>query len=112
VTLSWGCRLLEIEHMTSLWRARRLWLALGLALACGAAGPASAQFLQPYFHGYRYELPPDDEELPRYGSRRAVARILGRAGFELVSAGPPRRRGRGDRRQQARWSGAFLHRPL
>jgi hypothetical protein len=77
--------------MSSLWRSRRLRLAFGLALACGAAGPASAQFLQPYFHGYRDDLPPDDDELPHYGSRRAIARIIGRAGYELV--GPLGRRG-------------------
>ncbi|GLI93007.1 hypothetical protein [Methylocystis echinoides] len=80
-----------IAHISSLWRSRRLRLAFGLALACGAAGPASAQFLQPYFHGYRDDLPPDDDELPRYGSRRAIARILGRAGYALV--GPLGRRG-------------------
>lgn len=77
--------------MFSLGRNRRLRLAFGLALACGAAGPACAQFLQPYFHGYRDDLPPDDDELPRYGSRRAIARILGRAGYALV--GPLGRRG-------------------
>ncbi len=77
------------------WRKRVRPLGLGFLLFCGADlvgadPPAQAQFFfEPFFRGGRYDLPP--EEAPRYASRRAVARILARAGYELV--GPLGRRG-------------------
>ncbi len=78
--------------MASVWRKGRLPHALGLALASGAAAPATAQFFfRPFYQSWRYELPPDDEDIPRYASRRAVARIMAREGYELV--GPLGRRG-------------------
>lgn len=78
--------------MSSAWRRWRKPIALGLLLACGAADAAWAQFFfRPFFHSWRYGLPPDEAEIPRYASRRAVARILARVGFELV--GPLARRG-------------------
>jgi hypothetical protein len=71
-------------------------MALGLALACAAGAEAAmAQvFFQPFVHTFRYDLPPDDDDFddrPRFASRRAVARILAREGFQLV--GPLGRRG-------------------
>lgn len=80
--------------ISSRWRRRGPPFALGLALAIGGIGDAAkAQFyFRPFFHTYRYDLPPEDvEEAPRYASRRAVARILAREGFRLV--GPLGRRG-------------------
>ncbi len=78
--------------MSSAWRRRPKAFALALLLACVAAEAATAQFyFQPFFHTWRYDLPPDAEDAPRYASRRAVARILARAGHELV--GPLGRRG-------------------
>lgn len=78
--------------MASVWRKGRLPLAVGLALATAAVAPATAQFFfRPYYQTWRYELPPDEEDMPRYASRRAVARIMAREGYELV--GPLGRRG-------------------
>lgn len=78
--------------MSSDWRKWGAPLALGLALACGAAETATAQFFfQPFARSWRYDLPPDEDEVPRYASRGAVARILAREGYELV--GPLGRRG-------------------
>ncbi|WP_363348137.1 hypothetical protein [Methylocystis echinoides] len=78
--------------MSSAWPKWRKPLALGLLLAVGVADAATAQFFfRPYFHSWRYDFPPDEDDLPRYGSRRAVARILAGAGYELV--GPLGRRG-------------------
>lgn len=78
--------------MSSAWRKWRKALAVGLALACGAAETATAQFFfRPFAYSYRYDLPPDDDNAPRYASRRAVARILAQQGYEL--AGPLGRRG-------------------
>jgi hypothetical protein len=70
--------------------------ALGLALAAFAAADAArAQFyFRPFVHTWRYELPPDDDDMddaPRFASRRAAARILAREGYQLV--GPLGRRG-------------------
>jgi len=76
---------------------RRSWqaqLALGLALACGAAPEAAVAqlFFRPFAYTYRYEIPPDDfDEAPRFASRRAVGRILAREGYQLV--GPLGQRG-------------------
>ncbi len=78
--------------MASVWRKGRLPFAFGLLAACLAAAPATAQFFfRPFYQTWRYELPPEEEDLPRYASRRAVARIMARAGYELV--GPLGRRG-------------------
>jgi hypothetical protein len=82
--------------MSSAWRKWRSPLALGAALACLAGDAAMAQFyFRPFAYTYRYELPPPDEDDdfdgPRFASRRAVARILAREGFQLV--GPLGRRG-------------------
>jgi hypothetical protein len=67
-------------------------LIFGLAIAAGGAGPAAAQFFfQPFFQSWRYDLPGTEEEIPQYGSRRAVARILAREGYTLM--GPLGRRG-------------------
>lgn len=81
--------------MSSAWRKWRAPLALGFALVCGlSADAAMAQFyFRPFAYSFRYDLPPDDDDFegPRFASRRAVARILAREGFELV--GPLGRRG-------------------
>ncbi len=78
--------------MSSAWPKWPKPLALGFLLACGAANAATGQFFfQPFFHTWRYELPPNDDDVPRYASRRAVAQILANAGYELV--GPLGRRG-------------------
>lgn len=80
--------------MSSAWRNWRTKLAFGLALASMAGDAAMAQFyFRPFAYSYRYELPPDDDDFdgPRYASRRSVARILSREGFQLV--GPLGRRG-------------------
>lgn len=75
----------------STWRKWRAPLALGLALA-GGADAAQAQFyFRPFAYAYRYELPPEEDEAPRFASRRAVARILAREGYRLV--GPLGQRG-------------------
>lgn len=84
--------------MSSAWRKWRAPLALGFALVCGiGADAAMAQFyFRPFAYSYRYDLPPppledDGFDGPRFASRRAVARILAREGFELI--GPLGRRG-------------------
>ncbi|WP_442753574.1 hypothetical protein ACNHKD_11230 [Methylocystis sp. JAN1] len=82
--------------MSSAWRKWGAPLALGLALACAARDAATAQFyFRPFVQPFRYDLPPpdveDDFDAPRFASRRAVARILAREGFQLV--GPLGRRG-------------------
>lgn len=83
---------LGINDMASVWRNGRLPLAVGLTLAFGTVAPATAQFFfRPYYHTWRYELPPEEDDAPRYASRRAIARIMAREGYELV--GPLGRRG-------------------
>lgn len=81
--------------MSSAWRKWGTPLALGLALAYGGgADAAMAQFFfRPFAYSWQYQLPPEDEdfEAPRFASRRSVARILAREGFQLV--GPLGRRG-------------------
>jgi len=88
-----GVSVLRVCEMTS-WRKWRGALALGMGLACLAGDAAMAQlYFRPFAYSYRYELPPDDDDFegPRFGSRRAVARILAREGYQLV--GPLGRRG-------------------
>jgi hypothetical protein len=83
--------------MSSAWRKWRTPLALSLALACSTGNAAMAQFyFRPFVQTFRYDLPPpdvydDDYDAPRFASRRAIARILAREGFQLV--GPLGRRG-------------------
>ncbi len=104
--------------MTLAWRNFIALLGLGAALICAAGVTgAKAQYYYPYAYGYPYAPQPyaydDDDDAPRFGSRRAIARILAREGFDLV--GPLGRRGdqivaTGVNRRDGR--GAFRHRPF
>lgn len=71
------------SHQPGMIKLLALGLTLAQALVLGAGGPAQAQFFQPF--GYRDDMPPVDEERPRFATPRAVSRILARRGFELVS---------------------------